>query len=151
MEWVKNILKIIQNNRNLYIIAVPVVLGLCSTVIYYIQECFDKHINQKTSSDKHRMIKHVIITFILCVIVEFIPLFVSVFFPPIVREEPDGYLKLTFYDGSFAYRSYIGQEVVYKDDIITFDRAYFEFEIESTVYITIIDDDTNQIVYDGKS
>ena len=69
----------------------------------------------------------------------------------IVDYYPDGYLKLSFYDGGFSYRNYDGQEVIYKDDIITFDRAYFNDEIESTVYITIIDDDTNQIVYDGKS
>ena len=143
MEWIKSLLELIQHNKILYIIAVPVVLGLCSTAIFFIK-------NKVDPPDKHRKIRYFIITLILCVITEFIPLFISVYYPYIDGDNHDGYLKLSFYDGSFAYHNYIGQEVIYESDVFLFDRSYFDNAIAPTVYITIMDD-TNRIVYDSKS
>ena len=63
----------------------------------------------------------------------------------------DGYLKLSFFNGRFAYRTYVGQKVYNASDVIEVsDRSYFYDSISPLVYITIIDD-SNQVVYDSKS
>lgn len=62
----------------------------------------------------------------------------------------DGVLKLTFYDGSFSYRSSQSEANFYYDDIIEKGAySFFYKSISPTVYITIID--SNGEVYDTKS
>lgn len=160
MEWLGYVLSFIQNNKLLYLFCVAIFLGVVSLILNEGQHKADKN-KEKTEKQPWKnqasaKRKHMIITFCLCFLAALIPLAVSMYYPfvepsDVAAEEPDGYIKLSFYDGKFAYRNYVGQEVYDENDVNSpWDRSYFEDPIAPLVYITITDA-SNQVIYDGRS
>lgn len=160
MEWLGYVLSFIQNNKLLYLFCVAIFLGVVSLILNEGQHKADKN-KEKTEKQPWKKQasakrKHMIITFCLCFLAALIPLAVSMYYPfveksDVAADEPDGYIKLSFYDGKFAYRNYVGQEVYDENDVNSpSDRSYFEDPIAPLVYITIIDA-SNQVIYDDRS
>lgn len=160
MEWLGYVLSFIQNNKLLYLFCVAIFLGVVSLILNEGQHKADKN-KEKTEKQPWKnqassKRKHIIITFCLCFLAALIPLAVSMYYPfvetsDVAADEPDGYIKLSFYDGKFAYRNYVGQEVYDENDVNSpSDRSYFEDPIAPLVYITIIDA-SNQVIYDSRS
>ncbi len=167
MEWLGNVLDFIQDalafiqrNKLLYLFCVAVFLGIVAMILDEGQYKADKHkeseerrAGKKQASAKR---KNKIITFCLCFLAALTPLAVSMYYPfvetsDVALDEPDGYIKLSFYDGKFAYRNYVDQEVYDEDDVNSqSDRSYFEDPIAPLVYITIIDS-SGQVIYDDRS
>ena len=135
-------------------------LGVIGAVVDHSQRKADKRREYKEkqgmpiASTKG---KHIIITLALCIIAALFSLVVSMYYPYLgepdaeITDHHDGYIKLLFYDASFAYRNYVGQEFFDDDNISSpLDRFYYDEPIAPIVYITIVNS-SNQVVYDGRS
>jgi hypothetical protein len=155
------LLNFIQHNKWIYIIAVSIVSGFIATGLYYLQEVVDEKNLKGTNPLQipHRSVKcksrHFLITFIICFATGFIPLVISIIYPyidkPNTITNADGYLKLSFFNGSFAYRNFEGQEHYNDNDIVNPTYyAFFSEAISPLTYITITDQ-AGGVVYDGKS
>lgn len=160
MEWLGDMLSFIQHNKLLYLLCVAIFLGIVSLILNEVQRKADKNKknaeNQPWKNKSSSIGKYIFLTFCLCFLAALVPLAVSMYYPfvetsDVVADEPDGYIKLSFYDGRFAYRNYIGQEVYDENDVNSpSDRSYFEDPIAPLAYITIIDA-SNQVIYDDRS
>ncbi len=149
MDWLNNVFYFIQHNKILYIVIVSIIVGIVNTILMFLQKKTDR--TYETNKSKKR---HIIISLILCILAAAISLLISIYYSyeeSISVNSPDGYIKLSFFDGKFAYHNYAGQNVYNSNDIIQIsDRSFFDDPVSPIVYITIIDD-SNKEVYDSKS
>lgn len=151
-----DVLVFIQHNALVYIVAVSLISGIIATILYYIQNHVDNKktrycTKSRTSKKNKTSITHFMSTFTICFFAGLIPLALSIIYPykdsatPI--SNPDGYLKLLFYDGSFGYRDYANQEHYSENDIVNPTYwAHFDDQISPLVYITISDQDGKSIL-----
>ena len=152
------ILKWIQQNKFAYLITVALVIAIVewckSFVIARAQKPNSPEDIQPSTVrlGKKKFLKQFILFFVTAII----PTAISLYYPFDVDNSstasPDGYIKLMFFDGKFAYHDFPGQYVYYdENDIVSpLDRSFFSDPIAPLAYITIVDG-SGQVVYDGKS
>lgn len=159
-------LYLVQQHKILYVLFVGIVLGITNWVVYFVQKNVDKYKESTHSIFAKRT--HLIITSIICFLAAIIPLIISIYYPftdtvsnyndkkqettkTSTKPNYSNYLKLSFYNGKFSYRTYTNQIFYNENDVITeSDKAYFSDPITPLVYITIIDN-LNQVIYEDKS
>jgi len=143
--------KWIQHNKLIYCVIVGTILGLLDFLKSKIVQ--KPEVSSASSATKQKRLKWLIRIIIYCIFA-IIPMLISTYYSFSDDRDsinPDGYIKLNFYDGSFSYHDFAGQNVYNEYDIISpRDRSYFEDSIAPLAYITIVDT-SNQVVYDGKS
>lgn len=146
------ILKWIQQNKLAYLFFVAVVLCVVELIKSHIMEQGSYTVESPAKSvKKKKWIRRVVVYFVAAII----PTAISIYYPLNINDPitimPDGYIKLMFYDGKFAYHDYAGQNVYSEEDIVSpRDRSFFEDSIAPVAYITIVDT-SNQVIFDGKS
>lgn len=140
MKWLTDFLQFVQHHAVLYVVAVGLISGIVTLIIEYLMKKSKKFFS----------------TFILCFLGALIPLAISVFYPhvpePVLSiSNSDGYLKLSFFNGKFAFRNSEGMKVHVEDDVCSpVEKAYLSDSIAPLVYITILDSN-DQVIYDDCS